>query len=119
AFAVYFASGLALLWVTFGSHHDAGTLEALLFFVGVAVFGIFALFAFYLPEIYPTRLRGTGAGFCYNTGRYLAAAGPLLTGTLAREVGLSHAVTYIGFFSILGLLALPFAPETRGRELPE
>jgi MFS family permease len=119
AFALYFTAGLGLLGWTFGFDHSHEARQALLFFVGVTVYGIFAIFAYYLPELYPTRLRGTGAGFCYNTGRYLAAAGPLFTGTLSREVGLTQAVTYLALFYVLGLLALPFAVETRGAALLE
>jgi len=118
-FALYFAGGLALLLVTFGTPHPPGTRHALLFFVGLTVFGVFGLFTYYLPELFPTRLRGTGSGFCYNTGRYLAAAGPLITGVLSRAGGLSEAVTYVGLFYAAGLAALPFAPETRGKGLPE
>ena len=39
------------------------------FFIGLTVFGVFGSFTYYLPELFPTRLRGTGAGFCYNVGR--------------------------------------------------
>ena len=51
----------------------------------VGVFGVFGAFTFYLPELFPTRLRGTGAGFCYNTGRFVAAAGPFIIGSLAHR----------------------------------
>ena len=43
--------------------------------IGLSVFGVFGAFTYYLPELYPTRLRGTGAGFCYNAGRLIAAPG--------------------------------------------
>jgi hypothetical protein len=48
------------------------------FLIGRTVFGIFGSFTFYLPELVPTRLRGTGAGFCYHVGRLITPAGPLL-----------------------------------------
>jgi hypothetical protein len=44
-----------------------------------------APFTYYLPELYPTRLRGTGAGFCYNAGCLIAAAGPFLVGAIASR----------------------------------
>ena len=53
------------------------------FLIGLTVFGVFGSFTYYLPELFPTRLRGTGAGFCYNVGRVIAAAGPFLVGTIA------------------------------------
>ena len=55
------------------------------FFIGLTVFGVFGSFTYYLPELFPTRLRGTGAGFCYNVGRFIAAAGPFLVGTIAAR----------------------------------
>ena len=49
--------------------------------------GIFSGFPIYLPELYPTRLRATGAGFCFNAGRILASASPFLTGWLVTNSG--------------------------------
>ena len=42
--------------------------------------GVFALFTMYLPPLFPTLLRTTGAGFCYNIGRIVAAAGTVFFG---------------------------------------
>jgi len=93
-------------------------------FCQIALFGGYAI---YFPELFPTRLRSTGVSFCYNVGRYLAAPGPLLLGTLASLVFGSHGevlswryagVTMCSFF-VLGMLVLPFAPETKGKPLPE
>jgi MFS family permease len=117
--ALFFGGGFAVLTATFGGEAAVGTRQTLLFFTGVTVFGIFAIFAYYLPELFPTRLRGTGAGFCYNTGRYLAAVGPILTAELGLRRGLSAGVTYIAFFYVVGLLCLPFSTETKGQALPE
>ena len=114
---VYFAAGAALLFFTFTGHHSASAIHQLLFWLGCAIYGIFGVFAFYLPELFPTRLRGTGAGFCYNTGRYLAALGPLFTGSVSQGAGLRAAVSYVALFAVLGLLVLPFAVETRGQTL--
>jgi MFS family permease len=50
--------------------------------MGACQLGLFAGFAIYLPELFPLRLRSTGTSFCYNVGRFIAAAGPLLTGKL-------------------------------------
>ena len=43
--------------------------------MGAAQLGVFAGFAIYLPELFPSRLRSTGTSFCYNLGRFAAAAG--------------------------------------------
>ena len=50
--------------------------------MGFAQLAVFAGYSIYFPELFPTRLRGTGVGFCYNTVRYLAAPAPILFGYL-------------------------------------
>lgn len=78
--------------------------------------GIFSGFPVYLPEIYPTRIRTTGAGFCFNAGRILAAGGPLLTGWLVVQLGtFARAASAMAFVYVAGLLVLVFARETRGQ----
>jgi MFS family permease len=88
---------------------------------------LFGGYAIYFPELFPTRLRSTGTSFCYNIGRYVAAIGPFTMGILIDDVFGHHgqimawrytAVTMSSIF-LLGLVALPFAPETRGKPLPE
>src|SRR5262249_40130507 len=74
---VYFLFSAITLFITFGLDLAPPMRLVLLFGVGAAVFGVFGVFTFYLPELFPTRLRATGAGFCYNIGRLIAAGGPL------------------------------------------
>jgi MFS family permease len=82
--------------------------------------GIFSGFPIYLPELYPTRLRATGAGFCFNAGRVLASAAPFLTGWLVMELGsFGKAASTVALIYLVGLVILIFAPETRGKPLPE
>ncbi len=82
--------------------------------------GIFSGFPIYLPELYPTRLRTTGAGFCFNAGRVLASASPFLTGWLVTEFGtFGRAASTVALIYVLGLAVLLFAPETKGKPLPE
>ncbi len=82
--------------------------------------GIFSGFPIYLPELYPTRLRATGAGFCFNVGRVLASAGPFLTGFLVTALGgFGRAASAIALIYLVGLVILPFAPETKGKPLPD
>ncbi len=83
------------------------------------MFGIFGSFTFYLPELFGTRLRGTGSGFCYNIGRVFASAGPFIVGAVAAS-GVEHAmnaISYVAIVPLLGLLLVPFITETRGRAL--
>ena len=79
-FALYLAGAAASIWVTFGLDWDPTTRMRLLFVDGLTAFGVVGAFSYYLPELFPTRLRGTGAGFCFNSGRYLAAARALVVG---------------------------------------
>ena len=83
------------------------------------MFGVFGSFTFYLPELFPTRLRATGAGFCYNFGRIVAAGGPFLVGVVAAGGAYSilHTLFWIGVVPLVGLLLLPWVIETRGRTL--
>ena len=81
--------------------------------------GIFSGFPIYLPELYPTRIRATGAGFCFNVGRLLASSGPYLTGYLVAALGgFGRAASAVAVIYLVGLLILPFAPETGGKRLP-
>ena len=88
---------------------------------------VFAGFAIYLPELFPSRLRSTGTSFCYNLGRFAAAAGSLFSAQLATQVygkfdsplmERYSAMTMCAIF-LIGLAILPFAPETKGKPLPE
>lgn len=89
-----------------------------LFFVSAAfTAGIFSGYTITFPELFPTRLRATGASFCYNVGRVAAAPGPLLAGNLTAAIGIANAGAIVGLFYILGLFFIPFLPETKGIEL--
>jgi MFS family permease len=120
AFAVCCVGSLVFLPLTFLTPHSYRHVLVLLPFLGLFNNGIFSGFPIYLPELYPTRLRATGAGFCFNAGRVLASSGPFLTGFLVRELGsFGRAASAIALIYLVGLLLLPFAPETRGKPLPE
>jgi MFS family permease len=106
-------------WVPsyFGSY---ALLLCLLPLFGFFAQGIHAGYAVYFPELFPTHLRATGAGFCFNTGRILAA--PVLiwiSGEMKRVLDLRLAITYLGLLFLFGLIFLCFLPETRGKDLPE
>jgi MFS family permease len=88
---------------------------------------LFGGYAIYFPELFPTRLRSTGTSFCYNVGRFVAAIGPLTMGYLIKVVfdrgdqiqAWRNTGVAMCLFFLIGLVALPFLPETRGRPLPE
>jgi MFS family permease len=92
--------------------------------VGFFQLSLFAGYAIYLPELFPTSLRSTGTSFCYNVGRCLAAPTLFLKGELSLAFShTSDPTRYAGLAMcsvfLIGLLALPFAPETKGKPLPE
>jgi MFS family permease len=93
--------------------------------MGFCLLSLFAGYAIYFPELFPTHLRSTGTSFCYNVGRFVAAAGPALLGWLTGVVyrDTSAPLRYAGLtmcsIFLLGLIVLPFAPETKDKPLPE
>jgi hypothetical protein len=87
--------------------------------VGFSTLSCFAGYSIYFPEIFPTRLRGTGVGFCYNTVRYLAAPFPLLLGWLATLMPFRTVAVIMCSIYLVGIVALIWAPETKGQPLPE
>lgn len=85
--------------------------------VGYFTHGYFSLFGAMLAELFPTRIRGSAQGFCYNGGRLASAAAPYAIGAAAATYGLgfSIAVDAAAFVVAAGLIWL--LPETRGVEL--
>jgi MFS family permease len=86
---------------------------------GAFVSGQYTWMAAWLPELFPTRMRATAAGFVFNTPRLIAWTGPLISGWLITQAGgFSQAAVAISMVYILSLAAAPFLPETRGKPLP-
>ncbi len=118
-FALMCLGSLLLLPVTFLTPRTYVQVLLLLPLLGFFNNGIFSGFPIYLPELYPTRIRATGAGFCFNIGRVLASTGPFVTGYLVTVLGsFGRAASAVAAIYIVGLLILPFAPETKGKPLP-
>lgn len=112
------------------------------FVMGFFQLALFAGFAIYLPELFPTRLRSTGTSFCYNVGRFLAATGPFTLGLLQQKLAeaavaklpegseelvksaaklgaFREATSWVSLVFILGLVVVFFLPETKGQPMPE
>jgi len=122
-FVVYFVFSAAALFATFGLDLEPQSRLLVLYLVGAGVFGVFGAFPFYLPELFPVRLRATGAGFCYNIGRVFAAAGPFVVGVISAAAGGSsaviiHTLFWLGLVPLATALSAKFLiVETRGRVL--
>ncbi len=97
------------------------------FFLGMFTLTPFSAFAVYFPELFPTRLRSTGVGVCYNCARLLAAVGVWFLGPAATHFsrpddpvfGYRMAASIMSCLYIFGFIGLWMAPETKGKPLPE
>ncbi len=127
AFALSFVLAMLSTALTFWFLQDFRDIFWMVPLMGFCQLAIFGGYAIYFPELFPTRLRSTGTSFCYNVGRYVAAPGASVLGLLAGEVygGFGEVMSwrYAGVTMcatfLLGLIALPFAPETKGQPLPD
>ena len=124
-FAIFFTAAMLATAMVFRYLDDISDFWWMLPIMGFFQLSLFAGYAIYFPELVPTRLRSTGTSFCYNVGRFAAASGPFLLGQLSSTVfaGSPEPMRPAGLLMclvfLLGLAVLPFAPETKGRPLPE
>ena len=122
AFFVFHVGSLVFMPAAylFSTNYTSGLLW--FFIAGAFTSGIYSGYTIYFPELFPTRVRATGAGFCYNVGRVVAAPGPVimgwLTGALATLAPAGQQVAWagaaMGLVYALGLIVIPMLPETRG-----
>ncbi len=124
-FAISFVLALfstAFVFSCFRTIADVFWMIPIMGFCQLALFGGYAI---YFPELFPTRLRSTGTSFCYNGARFVAALGPTMLGLLTNRVFKDYhePMRYAGVSMcavfLIGLIVLPFAPETKGQPLPE
>ena len=118
AFAFYFAGALIAFPVAFLMTSGVSGLFALLPLVGFFTLGVTSGFPIYLPELFPTRVRTTGVGFCYNLGRIGTAGGVFITAQLVATLGTYvKAASAVSLIYLFGMFFLLFARETRGQRL--
>lgn len=90
------------------------------FLTGTATAAFYGFFPLYLPELFPTAIRATGQGLCYNAGRLVAAIGALMSGELVRHYGgYAEMGATITLVYAVGMIFIWLAPETKGKPLPE
>ncbi len=89
--------------------------------VGATTAAFYGWLPLYLPELFPTRVRATGQGLCYNSGRVLAAVGALAQGQLVSAYGGSYARAgaTVTLIYLVGLAVIWLAPETKDQPLPD
>ncbi|HRE80780.1 MAG TPA: MFS transporter [Opitutaceae bacterium] len=73
--------------------------------------GVFGLFTMYLPPLFPTLLRTTGAGFCYNIGRVAAAAGTIVFGLFSKIGDFRYTLLCTSYLFIIGIIGTLFLSE--------
>jgi len=116
---LYYAMSLILTPVLYLWAQGMGALLVAVAVFGFFTTGIWSWAPIWLPELFPTRVRGTAVAFCFNAPRWISCAGPLIAGTLIVALGgFGNAATIVGLFFIIGVIAAPFLPETKGKPLP-
>ncbi|MGH7045220.1 MAG: MFS transporter [Stellaceae bacterium] len=117
---LYYAMCLILTPIVYLWASDMGALLVAVAIFGFFTGGIWAWAPVWLPELFPTRMRGTAVAFCFNAPRWVSCIGPLIAGTLIVALGgYGKAATIVGLFFIVGVIAALFLPETNGKPLPE
>jgi MFS family permease len=117
----YFVFCLGSLLTAIAMFTLARSSSALLLVAPIAGFfmlGGFGVFAVYLPELFPTEVRATGQGFCFNFARIITGVGTVTTGLLVGTLGsypMAGLVVSLAFG--IGLFAIWIGPETRGWRL--
>jgi MFS family permease len=95
-------------------------MAAKVFTLGMAATAFFGFFPLYLPELFPTRVRATGQGICYNTGRIVAIPFVLLSGELVKHLGgFQEAAAAITLVYAVGLFVAFLGKETSGQALQD
>jgi MFS family permease len=125
AFLIAFLAAAGSTILVFSQLHHFHDVFWMLPLMGFCQLSLFGGYAIYFPELFPTHLRSTGTSFCYNVGRIVAAVGPTMLGQLRSEVfadwaePMRPAAMVMCSVFLLGILALPFAPETKDQPLPD
>ncbi len=119
-FAAMLIGATLIVPITCYLPHTSTQMLLLLPVFGFLTLGMHAGFAVYFPELFPTHLRATGAGFCFNVGRTVAATMLFFSGWLKALPGmdLRFAISQLGLFYLTGLVVVYFLPETKGQPLP-
>lgn len=120
AFFVLMLAGLCSFLIAFRSPPATDSVTLLYCLVAFFGLGLFGLFPLYIPPLFPVLVRTLGAGFTYNVGRLVSAAGTLLAlvagDSLATAEGVALALWWVGLLYIPGLVVCLFLPEPGGNE---
>lgn len=115
-FAAYLIlGGISLIaFVTGGSLDNMVTFFALIILAGCFGVGFYGGFGMVVGEMYPTKVRASGQGFCYNLARGIAGFAVTGAGAFAGTIGLGNTLMYSGGIFFVAVLTLLLIPETKG-----
>ncbi len=115
AISIQLACYCAAMLGAFSQSWSHGEVLAWFFLIGTCQ-GVFGLFTMCLPPLFPTLLRTTGAGFCYNIGRIVAAGGTVYFGLFTKVNDYSGALFFAGFLFAPAALVALLLPKSRDDE---
>jgi MFS family permease len=131
-FILCLTSLASALWLFLGNSQYGNPLLASAFLAGACTASFYGWLPLYLPELFATNIRATGQGFGFNFGRIIAAIGALQTGALMGLFqtdekllgvtiprGYPLACSTMSLVYLVGMVLIWFAPETKGRPLPD
>lgn len=116
-FVAFVLGAAALVPLYAMSGHSTTLLMVLGPLVGFLGHGYFSVFGAMLAELFPSGIRATAQGLCYNLGRAFSALAPWTIGVLADQHGIGPALAITSAFYLLGAVLVLLLPETRGKEL--
>jgi MFS family permease len=120
SYFIFSIGSLAISLVLFMTVHDIDGVLWLMPVYGYFVIGAFGTFAAYLPELFPTRVRATGQGFCWNTARALTSIGPIAGNVVVAKFGSFPAASAaVSLLFIVGMVSIWLGPETKGVPLDD
>src|SRR5437016_11229448 len=117
AFTVFMIAATALVPLFAFYARTPALLLSIGILVGFFMHGYFSIFGAMLAELFPTRIRASAQGFCYNSGRLLSAAAPFGIGVFAQRYGFASVIAVAALFFALGGALIWLLPETKGAEL--
>jgi MFS family permease len=118
--AFYLAGSIVITPIVFLLVHNVAAVVLLQILNGYLTGGLYGWYAVHPPELFPTIARSSAISIIFNSARFLAMFGPIAASSLiALFHGYGPAATIFSSIFVLGIVAVFFLPETKGKPLPE